>query len=378
MVINQLDSKTIAWLRFPLAVAVVFIHNWGQPSDIEYSQLHTLPVTGMDLYNYIRICFSHVITHAAVPIFYLFSGYLYFVNGGGHYINRIKKKTTTLFIPYILWNIIALICIVMFMLGGIIIKGNQFDNILHLFEENGWCKLFWNYNQWGFDKTNWLGFMQPVNSGPINLPLWFLRDLFIVVLLTPLIELLLKYCRQYGVYILALCYISRCWFDIPGFSITALFFFTAGAYLSLNGKSLTTEFSRIKYWLYTISFILFIVMMWYDGSNTTFGNNLYSLFVLSMVVSVINISSTLIQKEKVSINKWLSNSSFFIFAFHTILIVPKTIGFICGFITTDDNPFIMIAKYFTTGILTVILSLLVYKFMQKHMPKTLRILMGNR
>lgn len=55
-----LQSQTIDWLRFPLAVAVVFIHSFGYPLTYTLPALNIHSFSGMDVYNVIRICFSHV------------------------------------------------------------------------------------------------------------------------------------------------------------------------------------------------------------------------------------------------------------------------------------------------------------------------------
>lgn len=82
---EDLQSRTIDWLRFPLAIAVVYIHSFGSyPIDLNF--LHSDPFSSISIFNWIRICFSHVLTHIAVPSFYLISGYLFFHNwsqGGG-------------------------------------------------------------------------------------------------------------------------------------------------------------------------------------------------------------------------------------------------------------------------------------------------------
>ena len=55
-----LQSQTIDWLRFPLAVAVVFIHSFGYPLTYTLPALNIHSFSGMDVYNVIRICFSQV------------------------------------------------------------------------------------------------------------------------------------------------------------------------------------------------------------------------------------------------------------------------------------------------------------------------------
>ena len=73
------EFECIDMLRFPLAVLVVFIHSFGQ--DIDMAELHALGFSGMAVYDYIRILISAVIARSAVPLFFLFSGFLLFRGG---------------------------------------------------------------------------------------------------------------------------------------------------------------------------------------------------------------------------------------------------------------------------------------------------------
>lgn len=52
-------------LRFPLAILVVFVHSFG--AEIDVSELHASGLTGLAVYDYIRLFFSVVIARSAVP-----------------------------------------------------------------------------------------------------------------------------------------------------------------------------------------------------------------------------------------------------------------------------------------------------------------------
>ena len=70
-------SESINMLRFPLAILVVFVHGFG--ADIDIPELHASGLTGLAVYDYIRLLFSVVIARSAVPIFFIISGYLLFL-----------------------------------------------------------------------------------------------------------------------------------------------------------------------------------------------------------------------------------------------------------------------------------------------------------
>ena len=76
---NELESATIDWLRFPLAVAVVYIHNFGS-SVFDLKSIYSNPTSAESIYNFIRIFISNIGTHFAVPTFFMFSGFLFFYN----------------------------------------------------------------------------------------------------------------------------------------------------------------------------------------------------------------------------------------------------------------------------------------------------------
>ena len=260
---EKLQSSVIDWLRFPLAVAVVFIHSFGIPSEVDVSLIDWDNLSSMDFYNLVRICFSHVLTHIAVPTFFLVSGFLFFYKlkefNWTIYVQKMKKRFHSLFVPYVLWNLASIMVTIGLKVGAYFIKGKPLSNIIIYIEEKGWWKMFWDCNVWAEDRLNWLGYNCPM-SGPINLPLWFLRDLIVVTILTPLVYWFVKSFRIYGVLLLGLFYVSGVWFPISGFTVTTVFFFSLGAYFSIFGKNVVEELKRFKIVAYLLAFVLLFVV----------------------------------------------------------------------------------------------------------------------
>ena len=75
---TKLLSAVIDWLRLPLAVTVVFIHSFGAPNHVGLVRLHECPLSWQLIYDFIRIAGSNVVTHCAVPTFFMFFGFLFF------------------------------------------------------------------------------------------------------------------------------------------------------------------------------------------------------------------------------------------------------------------------------------------------------------
>lgn len=98
-------SKTITFLRFPLIVAVVFIHTdlfnatAGGASPVNEGLF--------PMYSLLRHVISEELARIAVPLFFFVSGFLFFYRSEFSlktYGQKLKKRVRTLLIPYIFWN----------------------------------------------------------------------------------------------------------------------------------------------------------------------------------------------------------------------------------------------------------------------------------
>lgn len=108
---DELQSQTITWLRFPLALLVIYIHSFGTP-------LTNSPDFGMAIYDNVRIFFSHIISRVSVSAFFVMSGFLLFYRvdefSKNVYINKMKSRFKTILVPYLMWNAILILQVVGF------------------------------------------------------------------------------------------------------------------------------------------------------------------------------------------------------------------------------------------------------------------------
>ena len=104
-VIEENLSKRINSLRFLLIVFVVFIHN--NPITVNFSggvETYIIPI----YVKIIRELISNIIARIAVPLFFLISSYLLY-SKESKFIPVLKKKSRSILLPYIIWNILAII-----------------------------------------------------------------------------------------------------------------------------------------------------------------------------------------------------------------------------------------------------------------------------
>lgn len=169
---TDLQYKVFDWLRFPLIVGVVLIHCFGKPFDYEALDFNHL--SNMDCYNLFRVSISKVLTHICVPTFYFISSYLFFKGletwNRDRWIQKIRRRVKTLFIPFLIWNTIA----ILFALQSIL-RHEGWEGFQTFMANNDYLHLYWDCHEWNLDRTNWLGCVNSASS-PYLIPLWFLRD----------------------------------------------------------------------------------------------------------------------------------------------------------------------------------------------------------
>lgn len=207
-------SRSIDFLRLPLAFSIVLLHsvqsNLPEGATLYYAN---------DLHNAIKILFSEIICRASVPLFFFVSGYLFFNHikelGWNTYQEKVKKRCRTLLLPYVIWNVLCLLTLY----------------VLHLIANGITCSL----KDFFVEKGSWNIFFYGRRGYPIDYPLWFVRDLIYMVILSPVIYYIV---RRKGL----LCFICVLYLITPAIGLsdtiptTAICFFSLGAYFNIMDK----------------------------------------------------------------------------------------------------------------------------------------------
>ena len=197
-----------------------------------------------------QITLGKVLTLSATSMFFLIFGYLFFNNisldneeNRDVILNNLKKRFKSLVIPYFLWNGLAVVIVsILALYSHSSINYHGIKDVLCQF----WCTRSWNT-----DAINILGQVTPMYA-PIDIPLWYLRDLICVTLLSPVVLILIKYLGKWLFVILVPLFVFNVWTMIPGFTIQAFLFWSFGAFLVLNKKDLCFSLPVVWRWmLYT-------------------------------------------------------------------------------------------------------------------------------
>ena len=327
----------------------------------------------------LRILLSEGVCRIAVPAFFLISGYLFFANmkewDGNVWIGKLKRRVHTLLIPYIIWNILGIAYVCLSPYVGAVTETP--DSLLSIIQERGWLRLFWDSNrvmeQWSPPDINMLGVTMH-HGMPANTPLWFIRDLIIINILSPFIYLLVKHTKFYFIGALCILFILNIWFPFEGLSIIGVLFYSLGSYYALLSKGLLEHFSKIKYLSLIGSSILLILLTVLWGRHWS-AQYIQRLFVLFGVVAAFNLASIVMRNGNGLMSR-ISDSSFFIYASHIMII--SAIAFILGRLIPGSNQVIMAIRYLLTAFITILICEGAYQVLKSFSPNIVSFLCGSR
>ena len=373
-------SESIYMLRFPLAILVVFVHGFG--AEINITELHAGGLTGLAVYDYIRLFFSVVISRSAVPVFFIISGYLLFLKVEKYdkaiYISKLRKRLHGLVIPYVSWILLFVLWILMFKLGGILLYDKPWMGIVDYFKENGYLHMFWDSSVWG-ERETWLG-VKAHNSGPVLLPFWYMRDLIMMVIFSPVCYWLIKNIKLvfiaflFTIYVLdiRISYMSESFVD-------ASLFFSLGAYFAIMKQDFTDVLWKWRYAIVPLAVIL-MAMQTYTGSamGDSISRMIHPWLVIIQSAALIIVASAMCRHQGLyRWNKKLAGTSFFIYALHPFLLF-HVIAIINKVAPMGDAWYMQTFCYLTAPLACVIVCIGVYWGMRMYMPSVMRVLMGER
>lgn len=349
-------SQKLKAISFFAIIMVVLLHCYNL--DIKQAGVVLKFEKG---YNwYIQTFISSGLTRIAVPLFFLISGFLFFFsfNGNFDFLIKIKKRFKTLVIPYFFWVFFG--AIFYFIL-------QTFPQSQHFFTK----KLIRE-----FDFLDWLNI---IFVNPIPYQLWFLRDLIILMILSPLIYFLVK---RTGLFFLF--FLSIFWFlnqDNYFFTSESILFFSTGIFIVLKKPEISLKKIRKPLiFFFLTAWIFFLILKTTLEFYTTI--NIYS--VLSLKISILfgipafwllyDLLFENTVKRVENYNK-VFEFSFFIYLFHepVLTIIKKGLFFILG---KEEKNYLLI--YFLSGFLIITLSLAIGFLMKKSFPVIYGFISGNR
>ena len=350
-------------LRFPLIVGVVFIHAYTYDIDSAGSSYHG---SIMEIGNFLaQNLFSQVYARGAVPLFFLMSGYLLFYDKEITWSlvrNKWKSRSISLLIPYIFWNAAVL---------AIQFVGQQLPVMRGFFSRSRWDI---NTMTWGTITDAFVGY----EVGPVNYPLWFLRDLILLVALAPLIALIIrtKHLGHMFLFFVFFCWLGLFQLSDMFISYEAILFFSLGIYLGSH-RYAVPELGRWKILvmvlIYNLAAFVEVYCMWLGLDMVA----LHKFNVIAGVSSFVALAACVPGRGTLAaVLIRLSASSFFIYVAHGLLL---RVMYKLPFAVFDcSGAGALLIIYFFATISTIALLVSFYYLVLPFLPRWIQLVMLGR
>jgi hypothetical protein len=212
---------------------------------------------------------------------------------------------------------------------------------------------------------------------PIPFQLWFIRDLFVLVLFSPIIEMLNKHTKGYWLIILMFAWLlGLSTFIIR--SIEPLLFFALGGFIVRNKFKLLSK--KFSFTTALISLVFWILINLFNTITLAYSMHIYSgtLKKFGIVIGIFSIWTMFDHIYKGQKNLFYNSifqMTFFLYAFHEpfLNIVMKLLLTIIG---TSELKLLFV--YFLSPIIVIIVSIYTGLLLKKYQGRLYFLLTGGR
>lgn len=348
---SQRLSAAIMWLRFPLIMCVVMLHCYC-----------TVPLATGDhsLFYKAVYPFGLWFGESGVPAFFFISGFLFYISKKT-YQEKISSRVHTLFYPYLLWNTLFLALYI-----GLYLIGHPQDILGKSIGDYGLVDYIRAY----IDR----GEYSDGNNGPILCTYWYVRNLFILCLLSPIWYFLNKYLNALLVLILL-----GWWMSLHHNALLAesILFFNFGAYFAINDINplqITRKWKTIYLFIWG-----FLAIADYASHAIVPFSGAFYLHRLSLVFNIcgfIYFADMIVKGDKTKVNSFLAGSVFWVYAIHDHLAIALRRFCVSYFSSYSD--IIQVFLYFATIIIVTIICLISYQVAKYFFPSFVTFATGSR
>lgn len=341
-------SLSIETLRFPLIVFIICLHCYTSTSSL---------IIGHDYYFRIIYPLTLWLGETAVPTYFFISGLLFFYSQKS-YSQKLKNRVRTLLFPYLFFNSFVLfgyLCL-MFMGKQVVILGNNLAD----YSWFDYIRAYWDRGVWSHG-----------NGSPILCPFWYIRNLILLVIISPILYYLIRYTRLTFPFVVGFLWINS---HDSAYTLQSLTMYSLGAYFPICNRNPIEVFD--KYSSIFVGAFLFLAAM--DFLHlfiiVPFPLPFHRLSLVANTLFLICFFGIFLYRHHLY-SSFLSKSAFFIFCIHypfTVLLKPLFIRL------NGMSDLILVGSFLISLICLIIICLIIYKSLISLVPRFLNMITGNR
>ncbi len=352
LTISKEESRRISILKVWLSVMVVFIHLENEISPAGGAAAFALPAW-LDTLEFV---ISRAVSRCAVPAFFFLSAYLLYRKPFSWQQN-LRKKVRTLLIPYLILNTFWIL---------VFFAGQHIPQLSPFFTRQETNVAAWNFMDWvgaylGAPSNDWC---------PLLYPLWFVRNLLILNLLSPVFEQIIRKAGKWSLVIFL-----PVWILIPNNNaVLSVCFWGTGCFFACHRISLSA-LDQYRKGSAAYPVLIVLVCLLRERLGETGPRIVYNLCLLAGMLFWYTCTTDIKGDKFRKVLLFISGYSFCIYLFHemNLTILRKILMKIL-----PQTSVSALIQYFglTAAIVTgcVLLSWLLERFA----PKLYRIVSGGR
>ncbi len=359
-------SQTISLARISLIVGLVFLHYQAYPNST------VSPFLGFDVAQHQMATFVNSAVlfffFSAVPLLSMISGWLFFSfpdEGAGTSLRRrMQRRFFSLYLPLVFWNTLFLLGLLLLFVQQ---PGHQILDAINI----------------QFETANGLDYANAVlalTAHPVGFQFWFIRDLFVTVLVSPLLWLSLRHAPYLGMAVLGIAWL------VGGdlfvfFRADVAFFFYLGGFLRMRKAPLDIGLraALALMALYVVLVALRALAPMFVEMDPTRPELLTLATRLSRLVGVLACWGMLLHMSPTRLGTTLARYgglTFFLYAAHFPLIAGVKI-ILWRWLPAETDGW-MIAHYASSVAVTVAIAIAVGLLLARLMPNWFAMMNGGR
>lgn len=257
-------------LKVVLTLMVVFIHSFSLVPADENTLLYST-----------KVYLSSVLPRVAVPMFFIYSGYFFFKGkecGLRTWYNKMKTRLHTLVLPFVLWSVI----------GGVfflcIDKSKTSLGLLDVLIRTFVVDVYAPTSS----LPQYVGYELPKVTA-LNGPLWYVRDLILLMLVSPLIYTILKrkVLSLAVMFVLLAAYLFTDTDKMPYVGIDCLLYFMFGGVLSYAKRDILRTSKSVQV---VLTLLVIVTSVWalhaFGSQAETISRHWYIVAAILFILTV--------------------------------------------------------------------------------------------
>jgi len=343
-------SGKIKLLRLPLIIGIVALHSCIKP--VGYAD------------KFFQIFIADTWGGSCVAFLFILSGFLFFLNFNlslNSYLKKLKSRFWTLLVPYLFWNL-ALLAMVLIVLNipatSSIIQGHYKGYI----------------GDYSF--ANFIDCLTGYRSGyPIAFPFWYVRDLIVMVILSPVFLLVARKIPYLGLALFAAPWLLKLQLGFINIHWWGPLFFYLGCLIAVQKFDLTW-LNRRKSLIIGIYLAMAVVRSIMKTSQIETFQYLFECCTIVVGTMAIWCASYLIagKLQKVCLN--LSGLAFFVYGSHepTITVLRE----VFERVSKTPNSITVMVHYLLVLTIATLVTLAAGSLLHRYTPKFFQVITGGR